>query len=96
MIGRTISLLLAALYILAGYWTKGAVGGAKAFIFCLLPLACICFSDAMGGYTGTSWGLRPHITAESPGCLVKLLGWVVLLLPIWGGGLVWLILKFGT
>jgi hypothetical protein len=93
MIGRILSLLLTTLYVVSAYWTGGGETGANVFLFCLLPLACILFPDAMGGYTGTNWGgMRPSITAESPGCLVKLLGWAMLLFPI----LVWLILKFGV
>jgi hypothetical protein len=49
----------------------------KAFIFCLLPMFCIWWPDAMGGWTGARLG-EPSITAESPGCIVHLLGWILL------------------
>jgi hypothetical protein len=35
----------------------------------------------MGGWTGDRLG-APSITAESPGCIVHLLGWTLLLVPI--------------
>jgi hypothetical protein len=34
----------------------------------------------MGGYTGPTTGIA--ITAPSPGLIVRILGWVVLLLPL--------------
>ncbi|HLX95271.1 MAG TPA: hypothetical protein VKU37_05970 [Verrucomicrobiae bacterium] len=60
-------------------------GGALAFklgLILIMPLACIWFSDAMGSYTGL--GLMAYdypITKQSPGILVCIMGWVVLLLP---------------
>lgn len=50
-----------------------------AGMFALISLALIWFGDALGGYTGTTGFARPHITKESPGCLVKLMGWFFLL-----------------
>jgi len=46
----------------------------------IFPLACIWFSEAMGGYTWPTTGIA--ITAPSPGLIVRILGWVVLLLPL--------------
>jgi hypothetical protein len=50
---------------------------SEAVIF---PLASIWFSEAMGRYTGPSTGIA--ITAPSPGLIVRILGWVVLFLPL--------------
>lgn len=49
-------------------------------IFLILPLACIWFSDAMGGYTG---GLgRGAITSRTPGWFVAFGGWMMLLMLV--------------
>lgn len=54
--------------------------GMTTFIsaFCLMALfvACIWFSDGMGKYTGY------RINTESPGCMVKIIAWILLFLPI--------------
>jgi hypothetical protein len=49
-------------------------------IYLVLPLACIWYPDAMGDYTGVMRG--QYINAESPGCLVCICGWFLLLMPI--------------
>ena len=46
------------------------------FIF---PLACIWYGDEMGEYVGTLPG--PAINRQTPGWMVKLGGWFLLLLP---------------
>ena len=48
--------------------------------YLLLPLLCIWFGDEMGNYTGTLPG--PAINKPTPGCLVRIGGWVLLLLPV--------------
>ncbi len=58
----------------------GGEGAAKTAIFAIFPLACIWFGDEMGGYIGpTSSGA---ITSPTPGWLVCIGGWLVLLLPV--------------
>jgi hypothetical protein len=49
---RLLSGLLAAGYIVAAFAWGGAKPGFIATLFVILPLACIWFSDAMGGYVG--------------------------------------------
>lgn len=52
----------------------------KVAVSVILPLACIWFADAMGSYIGpTSSGA---ITSPTPGWLVCIGGWLVLLLPV--------------
>lgn len=46
----------------------------------LFPLICIWFADEMGDYAGTLPG--PAITRRSPGWMVELGGWILLLLPV--------------
>lgn len=47
--------------------------------YLVLPLACIWYGDEMGDYVGTLPG--PAINRTTPGWMVKLGGWVLLLLP---------------
>jgi len=81
---RTLSLLIAIAYlVIASLQAESAakvfasiliVGGAL-----LLPLACIWFGDELGEYVGVLPG--PSINRKSPAWMVKLAGWVLLLLP---------------
>jgi hypothetical protein len=50
------------------------------------PLAFIWFGDEVGEYAGPLW--RP-ITKTTPGNLVRLGGWMLLLLPVITGLIVW-------
>ena len=77
---RALSGLLAAVYIIGAFVGQGAEVGCKVILLVIFPLACIWFSEAMGGYTGPTTGIA--ITAPSPGLIVRILGWVVLLLPL--------------
>ena len=77
---RTLSGLLAICYIVVAFATGGGETGCKVMLMVILPLACIWFGDAMGGYTGPSGSI--WITAPSPGIMVQIVGWLVLLLPV--------------
>ena len=54
------------------------------FAFCLIPLGCIWFPEALGDYVGG------NMNAPSPPFLGFILGWSVLLLPMVAGLLIWL------
>jgi hypothetical protein len=77
---RIFSSLLAVIYVVGGFVAGGGEGGFKVLGFVILPLACIWFGEAMGGYTGPTAGMS--ITAPSPGLFVCIAGWILLLLPI--------------
>jgi hypothetical protein len=77
---RVCSSLLAGIYVVVGFVADGGEGGFKTFGFVILPLACIWFGEAMGGYTGQAGSIG--ITAPSPGLFVCIAGWILLLLPI--------------
>ena len=77
---RFLSSLVACVYVVVGLLAGGGGGGFIAFLFVILPLACIWFSDAMGGFTGIAGSIG--VTASSPGLLICIAGWVLLLLPI--------------
>ena len=75
--------LVGIIYIIIGY----IIGGSEAALeitlkFLPVPLILIWFGDAIGMITGFV-GLRPPITRTSPGYLVKILGWIILLLTFW-------------
>jgi hypothetical protein len=75
-----LSGVIAAIYVLAALVTTSAEHAFLALLFVIFPLACIWFGDAMGGFTGPAGTIG--ITASSPGVVVRILGWVVLLLPV--------------
>ena len=82
-ISRALSVVVACVYLgITIYFAQSGklvtdlliIGSALLF-----PLACIWFGEEMGEYYGTLPG--PAITRTSPGWMVKLGGWVLLLLP---------------
>ena len=76
---RILSGLVAVIYVVAASFSGGAEAAFKAFLFLILPLACIWFSDAMGGYVGPT--PRGAITSPTPGSIICIAGWLLLLLP---------------
>ena len=71
---RILSALLAVVYITVAAVMGGAEVSCKMGLFLILPLACIWFSEAMGGYTGPTTSMP--ITAPSPGIMVCIgVGW---------------------
>ena len=81
MKSRILSGAIAVAYLVTAYFARGAEVTVRLGIFLILPLACIWFSDAMGGYTGLNFGTRPAITQTTPGCFVAFGGWLLLCLP---------------
>ena len=93
-VSRLISLVIAALYVVAfvcafvvgaerdAEWEEDIFRGAIGVIFWLaLSLGCIWFGDELGeGLIGAMFrGMI--ISSPSPGWAVKLMGWILLLLP---------------
>lgn len=79
-IGKILSLLLAAAYLIAAFTSATPENGLRVLLFLLLPMACIWFSEELGEFTG-NWGGQ-HIDQKSPGCLLAFSGWVMLLMPV--------------
>ena len=77
---RILSGLLAAGYVVVGFASSGGETAFKALGFAILPLACIWFSEPMGGFTGLSGNI--WITAPSPSIFVCIAGWLLLILPL--------------
>ena len=78
--GKIISLIISVIYLVVAYIYGGTEDLLKFLLFLMFPLACIWFGDEMGGWTGT---IKLHlVTSQSPGCLVRFMGWILLLLPV--------------
>ena len=77
---RILSGLVAGFYVDGAYIGSGVGAAWKVGIFVILPLACIWFADAMGGYLGPT--SRGAITSTTPGWLVCIAGWLLLLMPV--------------
>ena len=81
MIGKVISGLIIALYITLGVIAADLKSVFYIAMYCLLPFFAIWFPNAMGDFVGGRLG-APSITGQSPGCLIYLLGWVMLIIPV--------------
>jgi hypothetical protein len=82
---RILSGLLALIYLIFAFCAGGPQTGLKVLAFLILPLACIWFSDSMGNYTGKFPISGGGINQPTPGCLVCIGGWLLLLMPIFAG-----------
>ena len=81
---RTLSLLVAIVYVVMGCLSARSTAKVFASILIfggalLFPLACIWFADELGEYVGALPG--PGIDRRSPAWMVKVGGWILLLLP---------------
>jgi hypothetical protein len=77
------SLIIAIVYLILAL----VFGGVELFLITLalliVALALIWFGEEMGDYIGGFHRIgKPYITKKSPGSLVSLFGWALLLLPI--------------
>ncbi|HBA85273.1 MAG TPA: hypothetical protein DCZ95_14390 [Verrucomicrobia bacterium] len=90
MNSRIISGIIALAYIALGYFADGGETAFRIGMALILPMACIWFSDAMGSYTGVGLG-KGAITSATPGCMVAFGGWLLLLLPVVGGLILYLL-----
>jgi hypothetical protein len=80
---RMLSGLVAGIYVVGAYIGSGVEAAWKVAIFVILPVACIWFSDAMGGYIGPS--SSGYISNTTPGVFVCIAGWLLLLMPVFVG-----------
>lgn len=77
------SLIIAIVYLILAL----VFGGLELFLITLalliVALALIWFGEEMGDYIGGFHRIgKPYITKKSPGSLVSLFGWALLLLPV--------------
>jgi hypothetical protein len=85
---RVASAALVAFYVVAATALPVSRTPADAAVqilgFCVFPIACIWFPQPLGDLVGG------RITRTSPASFVWFFGWLVLLLPIIGIGILWL------
>lgn len=82
------SVLVFAGYILFAWVRLDNFIAGTLTIYLSIPFLCIWFGDEVGSYTG--WNPQGwSITRETPGGIVRLMGWVLLLLP----GLIYVVLR---
>ena len=75
--------LVGIFYIIIWYTIGGSETAWELTLkFLPTPLILIWFGDSLGKFIGMI-GLRPPITKTSPGFIVKIAGWIFLLLPVW-------------
>ncbi len=80
---RKVSLGIAIVYLIAALIYGGWELLLIAAIVLIMPVAMIWFGDEIGDYVGGFHRIgKPYITKRSPGSLVSLFGWALLLAPI--------------
>lgn len=77
---RILSGILGLAYLCGAYFVGDAVTVLQFATGLIFPLACIWYGDELGSYVGVMRG--QSITAQTPGCLVRFGGWVLMLLPL--------------
>ncbi len=80
-LSRVLSTGLSLAYVVGAYLHADLKTTIEIAMFCVLPMGCIWFPEAMGDYIGYA-GSGRFITEASPAGAVAFMGWVVLLLPI--------------
>ena len=80
---RRAASTVALLYIAAALVLSDLETAMRILLFVLLPLLCIWFPDGLGKMRGISLGIgRPVITNTTPGVVVAIAGWLLLLSPL--------------
>jgi Zn-finger nucleic acid-binding protein len=79
---RLLSGAVALLYLIVAGANGDVASFARVAMWLVLPVACIWYADAMGGYTGLVSLARPAISRPAPGFAIALAGWILLLAPI--------------
>lgn len=80
---KALALGIAFVYLVITIISWGLEGFLKVSLYLILPLACIFFSDAMGGHTGVGGlGGGPWVTKPTPGTFIAFMGWVLLFFPV--------------
>jgi hypothetical protein len=77
---KIIFLTIAIIYLVVAYIVGGTAIFFKVLLFLLLPVACIWSGDVIVRYKRSKMGTQPLIK-DLAGCLVKFIGWILLLLP---------------
>jgi len=90
---KLLSAVVALCYLLFAYFKGESMVLFKTALSLLLPMSAIWFSDAMGSaLTRFPGPLSMHpITQHTPGIMVAIGGWILLLSPIFAFGIIKLI-----
>jgi len=78
---RFLSALVVLGYISLALQFRDGAWAARMFAYCLLPILCIWFPDAMGRYRAAGIAFSQTASDEPPPSIIFMLGWVLLLLP---------------
>jgi len=82
---RIISITLAGMFYLLGILClfESVKDYILLFLYLFFCISLIWYSDEFGSLTGVRFGsfFDPHISRTSPGCVVKFLGWCLLVIP---------------
>ena len=78
---RITSALLVVVWLAILGFAAGLEGLLRGALDVALPLACIWFADSLGSMTTAFPSVLSNVAIDrtAPGCLVRVLGWVVLL-----------------
>jgi hypothetical protein len=80
---RLLSSLVAVTYLLWFGSVKGMEGILRALLFLVLPMAAIWYGEYMGSFLSGGGVLSKWpITVPTPGWLVVIAGWLLLLSPV--------------
>ncbi len=75
---RTLSLIVASVYLVVAYLFADTYVLLKIISFLLVGIVCIWFGDPLGRLTGFMGNIS--VNQETPDSVIKILGWIVLLL----------------
>jgi len=83
---RIISLTLAGIFYLLGilFLFETVKDFVLFFMYLFFCISLIWHGDEFGSLTGIRFGsfFDPHISRTSPGCVVRFLGWCLLIVPL--------------
>jgi len=82
-LSRLLSLVVVLGYVVGTGVVVGMQSALKVSAAMLLPLACIWFPEVMGEFTGG------RVNRGSPASFVWFFGWILVLLPIIVGTILW-------
>jgi len=77
LINRGLSLVIYLSYLAMAYFNGAGLIAMKIAVFLLLPMGCIWFAEALGGYTGFDGHLQV-IDTPTPPFLICACGWLLL------------------
>ena len=78
---RILSALVGCAYVGLACSFRDAEFAAIMGTFLILPLACIWFGDELGSYIGPAGIVLCSITFPTPGVMLRVGGWLLLLMP---------------